>query len=54
MTTLREKLIKIGIKVVRHGRFVMIRLAEVAVSRALFPQILEVIPELRASPPKAA
>ena len=30
MTTLREKLVKIGAKVVRHGRFVAFQLAEVA------------------------
>ncbi len=31
MTTLREKLVKIGAKVVRHGRYVTFQLAEVAV-----------------------
>ncbi len=35
LTTLREKLIKIGAKVVRHGRYITFQLAEVAVSRAL-------------------
>ncbi len=30
-TTLREKLVKIGAKVVRHGRYVTFQLAEVAV-----------------------
>ena len=33
LTSLREKLIKIGAKVVNHGRYVMFRLAEGAVSR---------------------
>ena len=32
-TTLRTKLIKIGAKVVRHGRYVTFQLAEVAISR---------------------
>ncbi len=36
MTTLREKLIKIGAKVVRHGRYVTFQLAEVAIPRRLF------------------
>ncbi len=40
LTTLREKLVKIGSKVVRHGRYVTFQLAEVAVSRDLFGNIL--------------
>ena len=35
MTTLRDKLVKIGAKVVRHGRYVTFQLAEVAVPRDL-------------------
>ncbi len=31
LTTLREKLVKIGAKVVSHGRYVTLQLAEVAV-----------------------
>ena len=46
LTTLREKLIKIGAKVVHHGRYVTFQLAEVAVSRALFAQILGLIADL--------
>ncbi len=41
LTTLRDKLIKIGAKVVRHSRYVMFQMAEVAVSRELFAAILE-------------
>ena len=41
LTTLREKLIKIGAKVVQHARYVMFQLAEVAVPRKLFARILE-------------
>ena len=47
LTTLREKLIKIGAKVVRHGRYITFQLAEVAVSRALFDEILRLIDGLR-------
>ncbi len=54
LTTLREKLIKIGAKVVRHGRYITFQLAEVAVSRALFAQVLGLIADLRAPPPKPA
>ena len=50
LTTLREKLVKIGAKVVRHGRYVTFQLAEVAVSRSLFQQILELINDLRRRP----
>ncbi len=46
LTTLREKLIKIGAKVVRHGRYHTFRLAEVAVPRELFRKILSLIDDL--------
>jgi Transposase DDE domain group 1 len=36
LTTLREKLVKIGAKVVRHGRYVTFQLAEVAIPGSLF------------------
>ena len=48
--TLREKLIKIGAKVIRHGRYVIFQLAEVAISRALFAEILRLIDRLRPTP----
>jgi hypothetical protein len=48
MTSLREKLIKIGAKVVSHGRYVIFQLAEVAVPRRLFAEILSLIARLRA------
>ena len=35
MTTLREKLVKIGAKVVRHGHYITFQLAELAVPREL-------------------
>jgi hypothetical protein len=43
LTTLREKLIKIGAKVMQHSRYVLFQLAEVAVPRKLFARILEQI-----------
>jgi hypothetical protein len=52
LTSLREKLIKIGAKVVSHGRFVMFQVAEVAIPRQLFAEILQRIAALR-SPPVA-
>jgi hypothetical protein len=50
LTSLREKLIKIGAKVVSHGRYVIFQLAEVAVPRQLFAEILSLITRLRAPP----
>ncbi len=40
LTTLREKLIKIEAKVVHHRRYVTFQMAEVAIPRALFADIL--------------
>ena len=54
LTTLREKLIKIGAKVVRHGRYITFQLAEVAIPRALFADILRLIADVRGPPLKAA
>ena len=50
LTTLREKLVKIGAKVVSHGRYVTFQLAEVAVPRELFRKILSQIDDLRPRP----
>jgi hypothetical protein len=47
LTTLREKLTKIGAKVVRHSRQIIFQMAEVAVPRELFRAILEGIGRLR-------
>ena len=47
LTTLREKLVKIGAKVVRHAKYVVFQLAEVAVPRKLFARILGRIARLR-------
>ncbi|MDP6928045.1 MAG: transposase, partial [Rhodospirillales bacterium] len=53
LTTLREKLVKIGAKVVRHGRYVTFQLAEVAVPKDLFRKILGLIDDLRRRPAPA-
>ncbi len=50
LTTLREKLINIGAKVVRHGRCITFQLAEVALPRTLFAEILRLIDRLRPAP----
>jgi hypothetical protein len=48
MTTLRDRLVKIGAKIVRHGRSITFQMAEVMVPRALFAEILMRIAQLRA------
>jgi hypothetical protein len=53
LTSLREKLIKIGAKVVSHGRYVTFQLAEVSVSRQMFAETLSLIGRLRAPPAPA-
>jgi hypothetical protein len=50
LKTLRDKLFKIGAKVVRHSRYVIFQMAELAVPRTLFREILGRIGQLRASP----
>ena len=46
LTTLREKLVKIGAKVVTHAKYVVFQLAEGAGPRKLFARILERIAPL--------
>ena len=53
LTSLREKLIKIGAKVVSHGRYVTFQMAEVAMPRQMFAEILSLIARLRAPPAPA-
>ena len=48
--TLREKLIEISAKVVRHGRYSTFQLAEVAIPGSLFANILRLIDGLRPAP----
>ena len=54
LTTLREKLVKIGAKATRHAKYVTFQLAEVAVTRDLFAAILDRIARLAIPPPLAA
>jgi hypothetical protein len=46
LRTLKEKLIKIGAKIVKHARYIIFQMAEVAVPRALFQEILDRIRRL--------
>jgi hypothetical protein len=48
-----DLLIKIGAKVVTHGRYVAFQMAEVAIPRNLFGDILRLIAELRPPPDPA-
>jgi hypothetical protein len=50
LTTLREKLVKIGAKVVSHGQYVTFQLAGVAVPRERFRKILRLIDGPRPAP----
>ena len=47
LTTIREKLIKIGGKVVAHARYTTFQMAEVAVPRVLFNRVVQMIDHLR-------
>ena len=53
LTTLKERLIEIGAKVVSHGLSLAFQMAEVAISRHLFADILQLIAELRPPPDPA-
>ena len=54
LTTLRDKLIKIGAKMVRHARYVTFQLAEAAIPRRLYRTILNRIRRFAALSPRAA
>jgi hypothetical protein len=47
LTSLREKLIKIGAKVASRGRYLTFQMTEVAVPRQMFADILMLIARLR-------
>lgn len=51
LTTLREKLVKIGAKVTQHAKYVTFQMAEVAIPRPLFQKILQNIARLRTTRP---
>ena len=51
LSTLRDRLVKIGAKIVRHGRSITFQMADVMVPRTLFQKILAAIAALRPLPP---
>ena len=53
LTTLRERLIKIGAKIVRHARYVTFQMAEVAIPRGPYRAILQRIHRFAITTPKA-
>ncbi len=53
ITTLGDRLVKIGAKIVRHGRSITFQMAEVMVPRAAFAEILTRIARLRVPPAPA-
>lgn len=53
LTSLKKKLIKIGAKVVSHGRYIASQMAEVTIPRQMFQEIIQLIAELRPQPPPA-
>ena len=53
-TSLKQKLIKIGAKVISHGHHVAFQIAEVSISQRMFQEILWLIVELRLQPPPAS
>jgi|GEM_PF-3445562 len=53
LNNLTGKLVKIGAKMVKHSRYVIFQMAEVAVPRELFQAILERIERLWLPPPLA-
>jgi hypothetical protein len=54
LTSLRERLIKTGVRLVRHARYAVFQMAEAALSRRLFSGILTLINGLRGPPVEAA
>lgn len=51
MTTLRDRLVKVGARIVRHGRSITFQMAEVIIPRSLLQKILAAIADLRPKPP---
>ena len=50
-TALRDRLAKIGAKIVRHGWSITVQMAKIMVSRGMFQQILDAIAASRPLPP---
>jgi len=53
LSSLKEKLIKIGAKVISHGHSIAFQMAEVAIPRHMLNEILRLIAELRPKSPPA-
>lgn len=53
LTSLRERLIKTGARLVRPGCYAIFQMAEVAIPRDVFTAILNMINTLRGPPPGA-
>ena len=53
MTSLRERLIKTGARLVRHGRYAIFQMAEAALPRSVFAGIRDLINRLRGPPASA-
>jgi len=53
LNSLKEKLIKIGAKVVSHGRSIAFQMAEDAIARQMFQEIRQLIADLRPKPSPA-
>ncbi|TNC95185.1 MAG: ISSpo2, transposase [Stygiobacter sp.] len=51
LTTIRDKMVKIGAKVIAHARYALFQMAEVAVPHDLFRRILDMIDDLRPREP---
>jgi hypothetical protein len=51
MTTIRDKVVKIGAKVIAHTRYAFFQMAEWAVPRHLFRRSLDMIDDLRPREP---
>ncbi len=51
LASLRDRVVKIGARIVRHGRSITFQMAEVMVPRTLFQQIRDAIAMLRPPPP---
>ena len=49
----RDFMMLLGARLVSHGRYVIFQIAEVAIARQMFQEILRLIAELRPQPPPA-
>jgi len=53
LTSLREELVKIGARIVTRARYVTFQMAEVAIPRQMFAEILRLLDGLRPRPAPA-